>query len=59
MISRGDSATEATGANAATMTYGVTALKKPRGADRYIRSQQISVEPPFVRTDSQDSTWHS
>jgi uncharacterized protein len=54
VVSTGDTAVAATSANADTMARVIAALKKAGVADRYIRTQQINVEPRFARSNPQD-----
>ena len=54
VVSTGDTARAATEANAMTMTGVIAALKRAGVVERYIRSQQINVEPRFARANPQD-----
>ncbi len=54
VVSTGVSAKEATDGNATTMTAVIAALKQAGVAERYIRTQQINVEPRFARNNPQD-----
>jgi uncharacterized protein YggE len=54
VVSTGTTATEATEANARTMTAVIAALKKAGVGERYIRTQQINVQPRFARMGAQD-----
>jgi uncharacterized protein YggE len=54
VVSTGVTATEATEANARTMTAVIAALKKAGVGERYIRTQQINVQPRFARMGAED-----
>ena len=54
VVSTGTTAREATDGNAETMTAVIAALKKAGVDERYIRTQQISVQPRFARANPQD-----
>lgn len=54
VVSTGNTAREATDANARAMTAVIAAVKRAGVGDRYIRTQQIAVEPRFVRANPND-----
>lgn len=54
VVTTGTTAREATDANARQMAAVMTALTGAGVADRYLRTQQISVEPRFARRNPQD-----
>lgn len=54
VVSTGTTAGEATDGNARSMVAVVAALRKAGVEARYVRTQQISVEPRFARSSPQD-----
>lgn len=54
VVSTGTTAKEATDANAVAMTQVIGAIRKAGVDERYVRTQQITVEPRFARADPND-----
>lgn len=54
VVSTGTTAREATDANARVMTQVIAAVRKAGVDARYVRTQQISVEPRFARSGASD-----